>query len=153
MNEDTFSIVCSFLTPVVLTRVSRLSRWHHQQVDTYLRRTVGTTQLEDLVCPYCGDWISQKNILLWDGFFNCTEAEAKRVNVFIEDGVFPGKNTIRHNFLCEDCEYYEREEDELERMPYAGSRRYNIFTHLAYVSLIYVIRDDYVLWNEIRMIN
>lgn len=149
MNQDTLSIVCSFLTPLDLSRALRLSRWHHTCVETYLHRTVGTTSLEEFVCPYCGDWISRKNILLWDGFFNFTAHEAKSINLFIQEGIFPGKKLIRHNFLCEDCEYEERE--EIGRMPFSGSRTYTIFSKL--VSLIYIIRDDYVFWNEIRLIN
>lgn len=152
MNEDTLTIVCSFLTPLELSRVIRLSRWYYVCVEKYLHRTVGTTCLEEFACPYCGDWISRQNILLWDGFFNVfNDLETTNINRFIREKVFPGKNPVRHNFLCEDCEYEEREEEDL--MSYAGNRTYTIVSCSSFTSLIYVICDNYVLWNEIRLIN
>ena len=154
MNADTFSIVYTFLKPTELNRLRYVSRWYNSMVNTIWLVSLGTNQIEQWVCPLCGNWRSTDSLANYDGFFDRTDRESERLVQYVRNQVFRNHDhTIRVPMLCSDCEYREWEYNEIH-LPFAGSRQFHWFLS-PFVSLLYRFADDderIVEWNEFRLI-
>jgi hypothetical protein len=152
--KDTFTVICSFLSPLELTKCRRLSNDLKKWTTEFLLKTYETIHIEKYACPICANLIDQRDISK-DTYFNDyfltdhqKEQRIQKVNEsFNEKNIF---KVIRKNLLCDDCEIIE--DYDFIYFRYKGSRKYNLISYYGlfnWASLC-MIEGEKGYWNEYR---
>jgi hypothetical protein len=176
-HEFSCELICTFLSPFELLRFRTLSNFHNSCAVKYLKRYFeGKTDLQNFVCPCCGDWLPREDFLTgYSGFYNIfDEGMAEEIYEYImsaleERGLF---EVSRRALLCDACELTETEipykthgyvemsvnhNRHLHKFfRFKGDRIYKTIFHNDPVyqwAVVYqkVGMDD-ILWNEYRCI-
>jgi len=158
-HRDTFNIICSFLTPLELVKVSVLSYRHKIWSHQYILKKIKKINMEEYVCPRCGDWISEdilSNYTDFNDYYLTDDMKFGRLEQLNE--WFNNKfifNIDRKALLCDIC---ENEEDYTDNFyayfRYKGSREYTLVSYynLHSWSALCIINSDCGYWNEYRKV-
>lgn len=179
-NQDTFTIICSFLNPKELIKFRFLSNNHNKWTDKYLNKTFKKINIEEYICPKCANWLDNK-----EDISNYNEFSEHYLTDLIKQERFQSikqwinnkhshydnydyydlqqEDIERSNILCDQCEYEEDYSDNIfENFKYKGSREYNLVYFYGIYSWValYLIKDvkdvkedknkRKALWNEYR---
>lgn len=160
LHEDTFSVICSFLKPTELCRIRRLNSLYKTWTDNFLLQKFRKISIEEFVCPKCGSWIADVSNEFYDlsdynGFYNIYNSDADEEESRIDyiNTLFHNRN-IRKGLLCEDCEYDEVE-DQNVNFRFSGNRKYtlHVIEHYIYPwSFLVLEKNNMYFWNEYRLI-
>ena len=162
-HQSTFNIICSFLGPIELVRSRRLDRVRNTWTNLYIKNTLklNTFNLEEKVCPMCGDLLEENDISSYTGFSDLLHYDELPRIEYVERE-FEGYSCTRSCLLCDMCEYKEDYDDyndwELENLPfrYKGKRVYYCHIVNDYIlpwTFIYRKIDRNILWNQYQKVN
>lgn len=153
MNKDTFTIVCSFLSPLELVKCMRLSKDLKKWTNDFLVKTYKTISIERYACPKCGNLINETDIskdTYFNDYFLTDEQKSYRFaqvnDWFNEKYIFDVK---RKNLLCDECEVKE-DYDDFIYFRYKGNRKYSIISYYGLFnwSSLCIIDNEKGYWNE-----
>ena len=154
-NQDTFNIICTFITPKQLSNFCFLSKIHNKWVNLYLIKNFKKINIEEYTCPKCANWLDNKedisNYNEFNDYYLTDDIKESRFSSIEEwvDSKYGGKimeKTERSKILCDDCEYNEDYSDNIfENFKYKGSREYTIiyfYNIYSWVALCLISRTD-----------
>jgi hypothetical protein len=133
-NEDTFSVICSFLKPVDLVKSRYISHHHNIWVKKFLLLHYNTVHINKYLCPMCGDLHDTYDDNLLDrkhiyghiktfpesleeyiGFNDFYYSESELLERYEKvQNLFQYKNYERRQIVCENCSRYDFQVDSLE---------------------------------------
>ena len=162
-TKDTFKIICSFIGPLELNIFRKLSKHCNIWTDEFIYSRFKKINIEEYICPKCGDFIDQSDISNYNDFndyFLSDENKILRLQKI--DKWFNSRyifDVERKNILCDSCEIIEDYDDNFYlNFRYKGVRQYNLFLsqydlhNWAALCIIYNDERGYVkgYWNEYR---
>jgi hypothetical protein len=160
-TKDTFKIICSFLNPLELVVCRKLSRYTNIWTSEYIYSKFKTLNIEDYVCPNCGDFINTDDISNYTDFndyFLMEEYKRQRFDKINEwfDNKYIFK-VERKNMLCDRCEVIEDYNDNFYLyFRYKGSRKYSLVSYYSLNSwsalCVYNTDKNKGYWNEYRKV-
>ena len=161
--KDTFQIICSFLQPIELVRVRKLSKIHNEWTNNYTLKKHNTINLQDKTCPKCGHWITSCDISNYNDFYDYFLMDEWKRFRFSQINEWFNSNYVfdvkRQTLLCEDCEPIEDYSSNFYTFfRYKGTREYTLVSFYGLYSwsalcIVNETRDDRKgYWNEYRKV-
>lgn len=158
-HQDTFNIIFSFLSPLEIIKLRTLSKIYNIWSNQCILAKIKKIDMEEYVCPRCGDWISDDNLSNYTDFNDYYLTDEQKLARFGQVNEWFNNKYIfdvdRKALLCDIC---ESEEDYTNNFylyfRYKGTREYTLVSYYSIYSwsALCIIKNYCGYWNDYRKV-